>query len=91
MSKKSDAIKALRAVAEGHYNKTLPERAKWSGLCWACGFIADRNGHSLNDVYAIVNRWCDPHTKGPGLYIAPCGKHWNQRAMFALLLAESKS
>ena len=93
MSKKSDAIKALRAVAEGHYNKTLPKADKRSGLCWAAGAVTGWQVGALNGhgVYATVNRWCEAHTGGGGLYLAPRGKHWNQRAMFALLLAESMS
>lgn len=91
MSKKSDAIKALRAVAAGHYNKTLAPRAKQAGVCWACGHQEDVGLPSLNEVYFTVAKWCDVHSPGKGLYLCKPGTRWNQRAMFALLLAESMS
>ena len=89
MSKKSDAIKALRAVAEGHYNKTLPARAKQAGLCWASGYAYEAHSMPMNAVYATVELWTSKHTPHQNMYLCKPGTRWNQRAMFALLLAES--
>jgi hypothetical protein len=99
MTPKRKAINALRHVAAMHFNRKMPRWTKVSGLCWAtshvCGECGDLQPYD-DDQYQIINQWCKPHARTGNNdfhqdYIAQPGKHWGQRAMFALLLAESKS
>jgi hypothetical protein len=98
MTPKRKAINALRYVAELHFNRKMPNWSKVFGLCYATSFVCGECGdlQPYNDTqYQIINKWCKSHAGHVKTmhedYITTPGKYWNQRAMFALLLAESKS
>lgn len=75
-------VRELREVAKRHYNGTLKN---WPGLC-AATYNLPRHPHNNIDCYYVL---IDLGLIGrDNEFLCLPGWHWDERAMFALVLAE---
>ena len=82
--KKKQVQRALRGIAERLYMGERPCPA-WGhvGLCYLA--LRWYDGGTFEEVFRAIY----PHTGKKGGYLCTPGTRWEQRAMFALILAES--
>jgi hypothetical protein len=72
----------LRQVAMMHYENKISSYRRTGGIC---GVVFEIDRKSWSPVFKLMNK----HTERNRAYLCAPGMNWDQRAMFALLLAES--